>query len=107
MMSAAPRSEVSWSQCDDESCPRNNCGFNSPLFLREFLFDQPLQIRRYRRFIETLDHFVQKPRDDEPLGDGNGNAASAKIKKFVRIDLTGSCAVGATDVVCENFKPRH
>jgi hypothetical protein len=34
----------------------------------EFVFDQPMQMRRDGWMIETLDDFVQKSSDEEPLG---------------------------------------
>ena len=40
-----------------------------------------------RRVIEPLDHFIQKPRDDEALRNWDRNAASAQIKEFVFVDL--------------------
>jgi hypothetical protein len=59
MMSAVPRSEVVQANVMLRAARPNNCGFNrSRLFLREFLFDQPMQIRCYRRLIETLDDLV-------------------------------------------------
>jgi len=58
MISAVPRSEVIDANVTMRAAHPNNCGFNWPLLLREFLFDQPLQIRRYRRLIEALDDFV-------------------------------------------------
>src|SRR5205823_12206156 len=45
--------------------------------------------------------------DDEALGDRDGNAAGAQVKKLVFVDLSGGGAVGATHVVSENFKAGH
>src|SRR4029453_2069634 len=61
----------------------------------------------YRRVIESLYYFVQKTGDDEALGDWHGNTPGAQIKKFVFIDLPGGCAVGATDIVSEDFEAGH
>ena len=60
-----------------------------------------------RRVIEALDYFVEESGDEEALGDFCGNAASAQIKKFVFVDLTGGRAVGAADVVSEDFETWH
>ena len=57
--------------------------------------------------IEALDDFIQKSSHNETLGDRNWNTARAQIEKLVFVDLTGSRAVGATDVVGENFEARH
>src|SRR5438046_260154 len=57
--------------------------------------------------IEALDDFIQKSSHNETLGDRNWNTARAQIEKLVFVDLTGSRAVGATDVVGENFETRH
>jgi hypothetical protein len=57
-----------------------------------------------RRVIEALDDFIQKAGYNETLGHWDGNTARAQIKKFVFVDLTGRCAVGATAVVGENFQ---
>jgi hypothetical protein len=54
--------------------------------------------------IEALNDFVQKTGDDEALCNRHWNTASAKIEKLVFVDLAGGCAVGATDVVGENFQ---
>ena len=61
----------------------------------------------YRRVIESLYYFVQKAGDDETLGNWDGNTARAQIKEFVFVDLTGGCAVGATDIVGEDFEAGH
>jgi hypothetical protein len=50
------------------------------LSISEFLFNQPMQMRRDRRLIESLNDFVQETGDDEALGDGNGNPAGAEIE---------------------------
>src|SRR5207302_11127575 len=73
----------------------------------EFLFNQPMQVRSNRRLIEALDDFVQETGDDEVLGDLHRNAAGAEIKEFVFIDLAAGSAVGATDVVGQNFELGH
>ena len=86
---------------------RNNCGFNSQLFLREFLFDQPMQIRRDHGMIKSLDNLVQETGDNETLRDWNRNAARAEVKQLVFFDLPGSGAVGTTDVVGKDFEPGH
>ena len=57
--------------------------------------------------IEALNNFVEKAGDQQALGHFRGNAARAQIEKFVFVDLTGSCAVGATDVVGEDFEAGH
>jgi hypothetical protein len=57
--------------------------------------------------IKALNDFIQKAGNEEALGDRNWNTASAKIEEFVLIDLTGCCAVSATDVIRENFEARH
>jgi hypothetical protein len=57
--------------------------------------------------IEALDDFVQETGDDEVLGDLHRNAAGAEIEEFVFIDLAAGGAVGATDVVGQNFEPGH
>ena len=74
---------------------------------RKFLLNQPMQMLSYRWMIETLDDFVQKTGDEEALGDLCWNAARAQIKQLVFVDLAGGCAVGATDVVGENFEAGH
>jgi len=58
-----------------------------------------MQMLSYHWMIETLDHFVEESGDEKALGDFCGNAACAKIKKFIFVDLTGGRAVSATDVV--------
>ena len=60
-----------------------------------------------RRLIEALDDFVQETGDDEALGDWSRNAAGAEIEEFVLVDLTGGGAVGAPDVVGQNFEAGH
>src|SRR6266536_785526 len=57
--------------------------------------------------IEALNDFVQKTGDDEALCNRHWNTASAKIKKFVFVDLAGSRPVAATDVVGEDFQAGH
>ena len=79
--------------------PSGSCG--------EFLFDELMQMIANRRMIEALDYLVKESGDEEALGDFCGNAAGAKIKKFVFVDLAGGRAVGATDVIGENFQTGH
>jgi hypothetical protein len=74
---------------------------------RKFLLNQPMQMLSYRWMIETLDDFVQKAGDQEALGDFCGNAAGAQIEELVFVNLAGGGAVGATDVVGENFEAGH
>ena len=57
--------------------------------------------------IEALDYFIKESGHEKALGDFCGNAAGAKIKKFVFGDLARGCTVGATDVVSQNFETRH
>ena len=57
--------------------------------------------------IEALDYFVEESGNEEALGDLRGNSAGAKIKKFVFVDLARGCAMGATDVVRQDFEARH
>jgi hypothetical protein len=57
--------------------------------------------------IEASNHFVEESSDQKALGDLCGNAARAKIKKFVFVDLARRCAVRATDIVGENFEAGH
>ncbi len=66
-----------------------------------------MQMSRDRRMIEALDDFVQKAGDEEALGDFRRNAARAQVKQLVFFDLTRRCAVGATDVIGEDFETRH
>ena len=73
----------------------------------EFLFNQSAQMIGYRRVIESLYYFVQETGDNKALGDGDRDAAGAQIKQFVFIDLTGGCAVRATDVFGEDFEAGH
>ena len=75
--------------------------------MRKFSVDQLIQMSRNRRLIEALDDFVQETGDDETLGNWNGNAAGAEIKHFVFVDLAGGGAVGATNVIGQNFETRH
>ena len=57
--------------------------------------------------IEALDDFVQKSSDEEALGNLCWNAARAQVKQLVFFDLAGGGAVGATDVVSEDFQAGH
>jgi len=84
-----------------ESDPLSACAYG------EFLFDEAVQMITNHRVIEALDHFVEESGDDEALRDLYGNAARAQIEEFVFVDLAGRCTVRATDVVGENFEPRH
>jgi len=61
----------------------------------------------YRLMIEALNDLVQETANDETLRDWNGNAAGTQVKKLVFVDLAGGGAVGATDVVGENFEAGH
>jgi hypothetical protein len=61
----------------------------------------------YRRVIETLNHFVEEAGDEKSLGDFCRYAAGAQAEQLVLVDLAGGCAVGATDVVRENFETGH
>lgn len=79
--------------------PGNLCG--------ELLFDQPVQVVAYRCMIEALDDFVEEARDEEALGDFGRDAARTQIKELVFFDLAGRCAVGATDIVGEDFETGH
>jgi hypothetical protein len=60
-----------------------------------------------RWMLEALDDFVQKASHNEALGNGNRNAAGAEIEEFVLIDLPRSRAVGAADVIGEDFQTGH
>ena len=73
----------------------------------EFLLDQPMQMRCDRWVIEALDDFVEKAGDEEALCALCRNPPTAKVKQFVLVDLTGRGAVGATDVVGEDFETGH
>ena len=73
----------------------------------ELLFDEAVQMITNHRMIEALDHFVEESGDEEALGDFYGNAAGAQIEELVIIDLPGRCAVGATDVIGQNFETWH
>ena len=66
-----------------------------------------MQVITDRWMIEPLDDFVQKAGDEEALGDLCGNAARAQVKHLVFFNLAGRCAVGAADIVGENFQTRH
>jgi hypothetical protein len=58
----------------------------------------------YRWVIESFYDFVQKARDDEALGHGDGNAAGAQIKQFVLVDLTGRCAMPCQNKICAEYR---
>ena len=45
--------------------------------------------------------------DDKALSNFRRNAAGTEIKHLVFIDLPGSCAVGATNIVGEDLQSRH
>ena len=62
-----------------------------------------MQMLSYHWMIETLDDFVQKAGDEQALGYVCRNAAGAQIEELVFVDLARRCAVGATDVVGEDF----
>ena len=79
----------------------------SRILRSEFLFDQPVQVMTYRRMIEALDYFVQKASDEEPLRHLSWDAARAQVKQLIFFNLAGGCAVGASDIVGENFKAGH
>jgi len=61
----------------------------------------------YCRVIESLNDLVQKAGDQEALGNFCGDAARAQVKHLVFFDLPARRAVGATDVVGENFQTGH
>ena len=93
-----------------ESCVGLALGNNwapSQSLRSEFFFDQSLQMRCYRTVIEPFYDFIEETSDYEALSNFRGNAARAQIEEFILIDLAGSCAVGATDVIGENFQARH
>jgi len=66
-----------------------------------------MQMCSDRRLIEALDDFVQETGDDEVLGHLYRDTAGAEIKEFVFIDLAAGSAMGATNVVSQNFEPGH
>ena len=66
-----------------------------------------MQVRSNRGLIEALDDFVQETDDDEVLGDLDRDTAGPEIEEFVLVDLTAGGAVGATNVVGQNFEPGH
>ena len=66
-----------------------------------------MQVRSNRRLIEALDDFIQETGDDEVLGHLYRDTACAEIKEFVFIDLAAGSAMGATNVVSQNFEPGH
>ncbi len=71
--------------------------------VRKFSVDQTPQMLGDSRLIEALDDFIQKARDDEALGNRDGNSTRAEIKHFLFVDLAGGGAVGAADIVGQNF----
>src|SRR4030095_6674980 len=73
----------------------------------KFLLDQSVQVLGDRWIVEALDNFVQKTRDNETLRHWDGDTSGAQVEELVFIDLPGRCAVGATDVVRENFEAGH
>ena len=77
------------------------------LLVSELFLDQLLKRVFDCRLIETSNDFVQETADDEALGDRDWNAAAAEVEEFVFVDLTGGGAVGATDVVGQNFEAGH
>ena len=66
-----------------------------------------MQMIADRRVIEALDDFVEESGDEEALGYVCRNAAAAQIEEFVFVDLARGCAVGATDVIGEDFEAGH
>ena len=66
-----------------------------------------MQMRGDSWLIEALNDFVQETGDDEALRDADRNAPGAEIEEFVFVDLAGGGAVGATDVVGQNFEAGH
>src|SRR6476660_1720421 len=79
--------------------PQSLCG--------EFLFDEAVQMITNRWVIEALNHFVEESGDEEALGHVCRNAAGAQIEELVLVDLARGRAVGATDVVGEDFEAGH
>ena len=57
--------------------------------------------------IEALDHFVEESGDEEALSDFRGNPARPQIEKLIFVDLARGCAMGATDVIGEDFEAGH
>jgi hypothetical protein len=55
--------------------------------------------------IEALDDFIEKPDDDEALGNFCGNAASGKVEEFVFVDLAARWAVSAPPVSARISSP--
>ena len=66
-----------------------------------------MQMCSDRRLIEALDDFVQETGDDEVLGHLYRDTAGAEIEEFVLVDLAAGSAMGATDVVGQNFETGH
>ena len=73
----------------------------------EFLFDQAVQMTTNRRMIEALDHFVEESGDEKTLGNFCGDASGAQIEEFIFVGLSGSRAMGATDIVGQDFETGH
>ena len=73
----------------------------------KFFLNQPVQVSNDGWLVKALNNFIQKSGDDEALGNGDRNPASAEVKEFVLLNLAGSRAMSATDVVGENFEARH
>ena len=59
-----------------------------------------------RRLIEALDDFVSETGDDRCWATFTGYRG-AEIKEFVLVDLAAGSAMGATNVVSQNFEPGH
>ena len=57
--------------------------------------------------IEALDYFVEESGDEEALSDFRGNPARPQIEKLVFVDLARGRAMGATDVIGEDFEAGH
>src|SRR5205085_11783354 len=64
-------------------------------------------MRSDRRRAESLNHFVQKAANNEALSQCSPNASRTEIKKFFLVNLAGSCAVSAADVIRQNFQAGH
>src|ERR1051326_1390802 len=66
-----------------------------------------MQMSRDQRVIQSLDDFIEESGHDKALGHRNRNASGAKIEKLVLLDLTGSGAMSAADVIRQNFETGH
>ncbi len=74
---------------------------------REFGFDESTEIIRDSGLIQALDNFVEEAGNNEALGDFCRDATRMEVKHFVFVDLAGSGAMGAADVVGQNFQAGH